>query len=105
MLCRIVSYSDKPARDWYKGQDFRSPATSLSLQNKLYSPPHFNYTKQILFSHYLIVMLNYKPQTEMYKITWNVDVFGKVDVLQSVFLKKMAGAHNQFPGLLLNLHT
>lgn len=47
-------------------------------------------------------MLNYKPQTEMYKIIWNVDVLGKVDVLQSVFLKKMAGVYNQFPGLLLN---
>lgn len=50
-------------------------------------------------------MLNHKPQTEMYKIIRNIDVLGKKMFLQSFFLKNMAGMYNQFPSLLLNLHT
>lgn len=42
-------------------------------------------------SSYLIVMLNYKPRTDMYKVIWNVDVLGKEEVSAVVFLKKMAG--------------
>lgn len=41
-----------------------------------------------------MVLLNYKPQTKMYNIIGNVDISGKVDVSEVIFLKKMAGVYD-----------